>query len=50
MGPHPGGPVVATAGYALLGWFAGRTAAPVENLPPPPTWPQPPTLRDLTCS
>ncbi|MFC5827649.1 maleylpyruvate isomerase family mycothiol-dependent enzyme [Nonomuraea insulae] len=39
----PGGPSVAADGHVLLGWLAGRTAGPGENLPIPPAWPQPPT-------
>lgn len=39
----PGGPTVAAAGHVLLGWLAGRTPGPDENLPLPPPWPQPPT-------
>lgn len=39
----PGKPVVAAVGHVLLGWLAGRTPSPDENLPLPPLWPQPPT-------
>ncbi|MEV0403047.1 maleylpyruvate isomerase family mycothiol-dependent enzyme [Actinoallomurus sp. NPDC050550] len=39
----PDGPAVAAAGHVLLGWLAGRAPGPGQNLPTPPTWPQPPT-------
>ncbi|TCC37504.1 maleylpyruvate isomerase family mycothiol-dependent enzyme [Kribbella capetownensis] len=42
----PGGPAVVAAGHELLGWLAGRSAAPsvssAAELPVPPPWPQPP--------
>ncbi|HEX6682037.1 MAG TPA: maleylpyruvate isomerase family mycothiol-dependent enzyme [Candidatus Limnocylindrales bacterium] len=46
----PDGPRVEAAGHVLLGWLSGRTPAdglvcdvPLEVLPVPPAWPQPPT-------
>ncbi|MEU8074798.1 maleylpyruvate isomerase family mycothiol-dependent enzyme [Catellatospora citrea] len=39
------GPAVAAPGHVLLGWFSGRESTEVlasDDLPIPPTWPQPP--------
>lgn len=44
----PGGPAVAAAGHELLGWLAGRSASPGDQLPVPPQWPQPPVASGFT--